>query len=79
MYEDINKNYIPKNIKTTPTSNLYKLKKGNGEGSALKTFGKYIGEGVNYFFESASNSKDIANEKPSIKDSSASISDNSFI
>ena len=33
----------------------------------------------NYFFERASNSNDIANEKPSIKDSSASISDNSFI
>lgn len=45
----------------------------------MKNFGKYIGEGVNYFFERASNSKDTAKEKPSIKASSASISDNSFI
>ena len=26
--------------KDTPTFNLYKMKRGNGEGSALKTFGK---------------------------------------
>lgn len=78
MYEDINKNYIPKNIKTTPASNLYKLKKGNGEGSALKTFGKYIGEGVTYFFESASSSKVTAKEKPSVNTSSISIADNSL-
>lgn len=78
MYEDINKNYIPKNIKTTPASNLYKVKRGNGEGSALKTFGKYEGEGVDYSFEIASSSKDTAKENPSVNTSSISIADNSL-
>ena len=76
MYEDINKNYIPKNIKTTPASNLYKVKRGNGEGSALKTFGKY--EGVHYSFEIASSSNKTAKEKPSVNTSSISIADNSL-
>ena len=78
MYEDINKNYIPKNIKTPPASNLYKVKRGNGEGSALKTFGKYEGEGVHYSFEIASSSKDTARANPSVNTSSISIADNSL-
>ena len=48
--------------------------KGNGEGSAVKTFGKYIGEGVNYFSERASSSKDTAKEKPSTNAHSTSTS-----
>jgi hypothetical protein len=31
---------IPKNIKTTPAFNLYKVKRGNGEGSSVNNFGK---------------------------------------
>ena len=45
----IEKTYTGK-YKNTPAFNLYKMKRWNGEGSTLKTFGKYIGEGVNYFF-----------------------------
>lgn len=63
------------NIKTTPAFNLYKVKKGNGEGSSVKTFGKYIGERVTYFFESASSSKDTAKENPSTNVSSSSTID----
>lgn len=64
--------------KDTPASNLYKVKRENGEGSAVNNFGKLVRGGSTYFSEIASSSKDTAKEKPSTKACSISIEDISF-
>ena len=72
------KNTYPKYKRPPPPIISRKQRKGNGEGSQRNYFGKYIGEGVTYLLDIASNTKDIAKEKPSTNTSSISTADNSL-